>query len=115
MDATPLADDDPPTDVPTLQGMVRKLRGRVAELQAQVITLEAKVADLQGKRDALLKHRPSSEPSAAPPTITTDTRRRLGNPRAKHRPPRRDSPDSYATTLAHFSLYRSDEKTPGIP
>ena len=71
MDATPLADDDPPADVPTLQGMVRQLRGRVAELEAQVVTREAKVAELQGKLDALLKHRPSSEPSAAPPTITT--------------------------------------------
>ena len=58
MDAAPPPDDPPlPTDVPTLQGMVRDLTARNRFLERRVVELEAKVAELQAKLDALLKHR----------------------------------------------------------
>ena len=87
MDATPRPDDPPlPTDVPTLQGMVRDrtarnrfLEGRVVELEATVARLEAKVAELQAKLDAPLKHR-----------FGRRSERRKPTPRPPGAPPRRD-------------------------
>ncbi|MBI1383210.1 MAG: IS66 family transposase [Planctomycetaceae bacterium] len=87
MDAAPPPDDPPrPTDVPTLQGMVRDLTARnrflerrVVELETQVVTLEAKVAELDGQLDALLKHR-----------FGRRSERRTPTPRPPGPPPRRD-------------------------
>jgi transposase/uncharacterized coiled-coil protein SlyX len=87
MDATPLPDDPPlPTDVPTLQGMVRDLTARnrflerrVVELEATVARLEATVAELQGKLDALLKQRFGRRSERRKPTL-----------RPSDTPPRRD-------------------------
>src|SRR5271163_4098184 len=58
MDATAPPPDAPlPTDVPTLQAMVRELLGKNQQLEAKVTALEAKVTELQAKLDAALKHR----------------------------------------------------------
>lgn len=75
MDATTLTAEAPlPTDVPTLQAMVR-------ELLVKNQQLEAKVAELMAKLDAALKHRfgRRSERRKVPPLAAAD------NP-----PPRRD-------------------------
>ena len=48
--ATPVADPPLPTDVPTLQAMVRELLARNQQL-------EARIAELTAKLDAALKHR----------------------------------------------------------
>jgi transposase len=50
MDAAPVADPPLPTDVPTLQAMVRELLARNQQL-------EARIAELTAKLDAALKHR----------------------------------------------------------
>jgi transposase len=72
MDATPPAADAPlPTDVPTLQAMVRELLARNRQL-------EARVAELTAKLDAALKHRFGRRSERRPP------------PPAPKPPPRRD-------------------------
>ena len=61
MDATPPAADTPlPTDVPTLQAMVR-------ELLAKNQHLEARIAELTAKLDAALKHRFGRRSERRPP------------------------------------------------
>lgn len=75
MDATTLAPDAPlPTDVPTLQAMVRELLTELAKLRAEN-------AELKAKLDAALKHRfgRRSERRTPPPV-----------PAAQKPPPRRD-------------------------
>jgi transposase len=75
MDATTLAPDAPlPTDVPTLQAMVREL---LAELQK----LRAENAELTAKLDAALKHRFGRRSERRPPPPV---------PAAQKPPPRRD-------------------------
>src|SRR4029077_394486 len=74
MDATTFAPDAPlPTDVPTLQAMVREL---LTELQK----LRAENAGLQAKLDAALKHRFGRRRERRPPR----------EPPARKPPPRRD-------------------------
>jgi transposase len=72
--ATPAADAPLPTDVPTLQAMVRELLARNQQL-------EARIAELTAKLDAALKHRfgRRSERRTPPPV-----------PAAEKPPPRRD-------------------------
>jgi hypothetical protein len=75
MDATTLAPDAPlPTDVPTLQAMVREL---LTELQK----LRAENAELRTKLDAALKHRFGRR----------SERRRPPVPSAEKPPPKRDN------------------------
>jgi transposase len=68
VDATTPAGDAPlPTDVPTLQTLVRELLARNQQL-------EARIAELTAKLDAALKHRfgRRSERRTPPPVTTTD-------------------------------------------
>src|SRR5689334_9523398 len=65
--ATPVADPPLPTDVPTLQAMVRELLGKNQQL-------EARIAELTAKLDAALKHRfgRRSERRTPPPASAAD-------------------------------------------
>lgn len=63
---TPAAEAPLPTDVPTLQAVVRELRVRNQQL-------EARIAELEAKLDAALKHRfGRSERRTPPPTTAAD-------------------------------------------
>src|SRR3954451_22781297 len=73
-DATPVADPPLPTDVPTLQAMVRELLARNQQL-------EARVAELTAKLDAALKHRFGRRSERRPPPPV---------PATEKPPPRRD-------------------------
>ena len=70
--ATPVADTPLPTDVPTLQAMVR-------ELLVKNQQLEARIAELEAKLDAALKHRFGRRSERRPPP-----------PASPKPPPRRD-------------------------
>ena len=63
--ATPVADTPLPTDVPSLQAMVRDLLARNREL-------EARVAELTGKLDAALRHRFGRRSERRPPPAPAD-------------------------------------------
>lgn len=87
------ANDELPTDVPTLHTMVRELRQTVRTLEQTIVELRAELAALQAKLDQALRRRfgrcSVRTPKPVPVVPTTDD---TANP-ARHEHGRSPLPD----------------------